>query len=204
MLPPSSRLYQGLLCFALPAEVRSLDSLSLPRTPSTARCQPERHRTLTRVDAGFIKHTPLADGGLRGHACLCVSARRQVPARPEYTTPLIRWALASRFSGIRRPALLDWASFRPHLAMTPLPFSWPSAPRKPGTRTFTSLALCHARHTRLDHPQRQCRCRMHLIASRQTSVIRFQRCYTLPFHIECCLRYVSVDIGQGIVCVQDV
>jgi len=91
-------------------------------------------QNLLRVNARFIKHAPNADGGLRGH----------VPARPERTTPLI-----PAFGGIRRPALLDWASTRPHLAVTPLPFSLPSAPLIPGVRTSTSQALCHARHTRL-------------------------------------------------------
>ena len=41
-----------------------------------------------RVNAGFIKHAPLADGGLHGH----------VPTRPERTTPLIRFLfVAPRF-----------------------------------------------------------------------------------------------------------
>jgi hypothetical protein len=45
-------------------------------------------QNLLRVNARFIKHAPIADGGLRGH----------VPARPERTTPLI-WFLfvAPRF-----------------------------------------------------------------------------------------------------------
>jgi len=38
-------------------------------------------QNLLRVNAGFIKHAPITDGGLRGH----------VPARPERTTPLIRF-----------------------------------------------------------------------------------------------------------------
>jgi hypothetical protein len=33
------------------------------------------------INAGFIKHTPVADGGLRGH----------VPTRPGCTTPQIRF-----------------------------------------------------------------------------------------------------------------
>ena len=49
---------------------------------------------------------------------------------------------------VRRPALSDWASFRPRLTTTPLPFSWPSAPLIPGVGTRTPLVLCHARHTR--------------------------------------------------------
>jgi Tn3 transposase DDE domain len=36
----------------------------------------------------------------------------------------------------------------PRLAATPLPCSPPSAPPTPGTRTCTSLVLCHAQHTR--------------------------------------------------------
>ncbi len=43
---------------------------------------------------------------------------------------------------------MGWTSFRPHLSMTPLPFSWPSALPKPGTRTYTLVILRHARHTR--------------------------------------------------------
>jgi hypothetical protein len=61
---------------------------------------------------------------------------------------------------VRRPACLDWASSRPHLTMTPLPFSLPSAPLIPGVRTFTSQALCHARHTRCTSGAAICR-RLH-------------------------------------------
>jgi len=43
-------------------------------------------------------------------------------------------------------------SSRRSLAVTPLPFSSPSAPRSPGARTFTSLVLCHAWHTRNVRP----------------------------------------------------
>ena len=50
--------------------------------------------------------------------------------------------------GVHRPAVSDWTSFRPRLAATPLPFSLPSALRKPGHRTFTYEVTCHARHTR--------------------------------------------------------
>ena len=42
---------------------------------------PGKTQNLVRVDAGFIKHTQITDGGLYGH----------VPARPERTTPLIRF-----------------------------------------------------------------------------------------------------------------
>jgi hypothetical protein len=45
-------------------------------------------QTLLRVNAGFIKHAQITDGGLHGH----------VPARPERTTPLIRFLfVAPRF-----------------------------------------------------------------------------------------------------------
>ena len=49
---------------------------------------------------------------------------------------------------VHRPAASDWASFRPRLATTPLPFSLPSALRKPGRRTFTYEVTRHARRTR--------------------------------------------------------
>jgi hypothetical protein len=48
---------------------------------------------------------------------------------------------------VRRPALSDWASFRHHLAMMPLPFSLPSAPLLPGAGTCTPQVLDHVRHT---------------------------------------------------------
>ena len=49
---------------------------------------------------------------------------------------------------VHRPAALDWASSRPRLAATPLPFSLPSALRKPGHRTSTYEVTRHARRTR--------------------------------------------------------
>ncbi len=49
---------------------------------------------------------------------------------------------------VHRPAASDWASSRPRLATTPLPFSLPSALRKPGHRTFTYEVTRHARRTR--------------------------------------------------------
>jgi hypothetical protein len=50
----------------------------------TWEISPGKTQNVSRVAAGFIKHTPLADGGLRGH----------VPARPGCTTPHIRFLLA--------------------------------------------------------------------------------------------------------------
>ena len=49
---------------------------------------------------------------------------------------------------VHRPAALDWASSRPRLATTPLPFSLPPALRKPGHRTCTYEVTRHARRTR--------------------------------------------------------
>ena len=49
---------------------------------------------------------------------------------------------------VHRPAASDWASSRPRLATTPLPFSLPSALRKPGHRTCTYKVTRHARRTR--------------------------------------------------------
>lgn len=52
--------------------------------------QTSRGKTLNfpRVDAQFIKHIPVADGGLSGH----------VPADPEYVTPHIEFLfIAPRF-----------------------------------------------------------------------------------------------------------
>ncbi len=49
---------------------------------------------------------------------------------------------------VHRPAASDWASFRPRLTTTPLPFSLPSALRKPGHRSSTYEVTRHARRTR--------------------------------------------------------
>ena len=49
---------------------------------------------------------------------------------------------------VHRPAVSDWTSFRHRLATTPLPFSLPSALRKPGHRTCTYEVTRHARRTR--------------------------------------------------------
>src|SRR5512139_661107 len=55
---------------------------------------------------------------------------------------------------VHRPAVSDWASFRPRLTTTPLPFSLPSALRKPGHRTFTYKVTRHARRTRSAQPRK--------------------------------------------------
>ena len=67
-------------------------TLSQFRSHATSQGTVETSRgktqNLPRVNAGFIKHAPLADGGLRGH----------VPTRPERTTPPIRFLfVAPRF-----------------------------------------------------------------------------------------------------------
>ena len=64
---------------------------------------------------------------------------------------------------VHRPAVLDWASFRPRLTTTPLPFSLPSALRKPGHRTCTYEVTCHARHTRPNQRRGFSRVRLHLL-----------------------------------------
>jgi len=55
--------------------------LSHARSRGTWRISQSKIQNVPHVNAGFIKHTPLADGGLRGH----------VPTRPECTTPRIRF-----------------------------------------------------------------------------------------------------------------
>jgi len=70
-------------CVALGSDLSSLSPYGQPYRPPGVRLD-----DLLRVDAGFIKHAPAGDGGLRGH----------VPARPERTTPRIRFLyLAPRF-----------------------------------------------------------------------------------------------------------
>ena len=44
------------------------------------------------------------------------------------TRPLVPNASRLISGFVHRPAALDWASFRPRLAATPLPFSLPTAP----------------------------------------------------------------------------
>ena len=129
--------------------------------PTARQISRGKTRYLRCIDAEFTtngsprgtKCTPTADGGLRGHVL------RNEPARPGCITPHIRFFPSrgiERFiprglpSG-RRPAASDWTSFRHRLATTPLPFSLPSALRKPGHRTFTDEVTCHARHTRHAH-----------------------------------------------------
>ena len=80
----------------------------LPHAESQGARKTSRGKTqnVPRVDAEFIKHTPT--GRWR------TSRSRARSSRVYHTSDPVR---------IPRPALLDWASFRPHLTMTPLPFS---------------------------------------------------------------------------------
>ena len=72
------------------------------------------------LDAGCIKHSPLVDGGLRG----------RVPARPDRTTPPIRFVSLA-------PHLRSTLPSDAPLTRTPWRFPSPSAPRTPGQGTFT-------------------------------------------------------------------
>ena len=56
-------------------------TLSLYISKDTVQISRGKTQSFLRVNAGFIKHTPIADGGLRGH----------VPTRPGCTTPQIRF-----------------------------------------------------------------------------------------------------------------
>ena len=80
----------------------------LPHAESQGTRKISRGKTqnVPRVDAEFIKHTPT--GRWR------TSRSRARSSRVYHTSDPVR---------VPRPALLDWASFRPHLTMTPLPFS---------------------------------------------------------------------------------
>jgi len=92
----------------------------------------------------IYKAHPSVDGGLCCHACLCVRTQTGASSSRVYHT--------SYPVSVRRPASLDWASSRPRLATTPLPFSLPSAPRTPGPGTSTPEVVRHARRTRQVSP----------------------------------------------------
>lgn len=68
--------------------------------------------------------------------------RGHVPARPMYITPHIRFLFIA-------PQFRIEPSFRPRFATTPLPFSLPSALRKPSHRTYTDEVTRHTRRTRI-------------------------------------------------------
>jgi len=71
-----------LLCPLLTSPMRS-ESIARLSVPYGTHERPPgvRHRALSCVNAGFIKHTQITDGGLHGH----------VPTRPGCTTPQIRF-----------------------------------------------------------------------------------------------------------------
>ena len=68
--------------------ILSQNSVARDFSKGTMETSRGKTQSFQRVNAGFIKHTPIADGGLRGH----------VPTRPGCTTPQIRFLyVAPRF-----------------------------------------------------------------------------------------------------------
>ena len=122
--PPRSCVarFLRLICPLLTSPMRSTPiarcsaNFSRTRDPKAHRRSPRvRPRSLSRVNAGFIKHTPIVDGGLHGH----------VPARPGCTTPHIRFlfvaprfriGLPSDLASQRRPCPSPCLRLRLHLA----------------------------------------------------------------------------------------
>ncbi len=127
-----------------------------PQRFSTARSFPAQQQEISRgktlnfhrVDAQFIKHIPVADGGLGSH----------VPAGPEYVTPHIEFLfIAPRFAlkGPTVGALGLLPAGAPETSLTGLALALSLTfglvrirLRIPGIGTFTQLVKCHARHTR--------------------------------------------------------
>ncbi len=142
LLRCSTSCIHAVVCLLLTSIHRS-NQIALISVQSMNNVQISRGKTLNChcVDVGFIKTYPSADGRLSGH----------VPTGLEYVTPQIQFLYIIPQFRLKRLILVDWASFRPYLTVTPLPFSWPSALRIPGRRTCTSLVQCHARHTRLSY-----------------------------------------------------
>ena len=75
--------------------------------PTARQISQGKTQNVSRVDAGFIKHAPLR---MEDFTVTC----QLVPGVPHPAIGGIP---------VPRPALLDWASSRPHLTVTPLPFS---------------------------------------------------------------------------------
>ena len=106
----------SVLCLLLISAMRSQSISPLSVVPSTHYRPPGVDGAafglnFHRVDAQFIKHIPVADGGLSSH----------VPAGPEYVTPHIEFLfIAPRFP-LKGLLLARWASFRPCLTTTPSP-----------------------------------------------------------------------------------
>ena len=96
-------LIRPLLTSARRSEGIAPPSVRLP--PNTEQISQGKTQNFHCISARFIKPTPIAEGGLR-----C-----SVPARPGWTTPHIWFLFVA-------PQFWNQASFRPHLAMTPLPY----------------------------------------------------------------------------------
>jgi hypothetical protein len=133
-------------------------SVSKTTSASMLRSAAEISRGKTRylhcIDAGFmtvgnplgIMRTLLPQ--MEDFAVTCPL----VPSAPHLISGFCSSPKGTSFG--RRPAVSDWASFRPRLATTPLPFSLPSALRrgvrrtagaaKPGQRTYTDEVTRHA------------------------------------------------------------
>jgi len=105
--PRSPTMPSADLCLAVSANCSALSQfLSHARSQGTRQISQGKTQNVPRVDAEFIKHAPKE--GWR------TSRSRARSSRTCHTSDPVR---------VPRPAPLDWASFRPHLAMTPLPFS---------------------------------------------------------------------------------
>ena len=83
-----------LLCPLLTSPGRSKPVARLPVLSDNREISRGKTQNLPCVSAGFIKHTPTADGGLRGH----------VPARPGCTTPRIRFLFVAPHLRIGLPS----------------------------------------------------------------------------------------------------
>ena len=109
---------------------------SLPSTWTPCRPPGVRHRTCD-ASTPDVSSTP--------HRAWRTSRSRARSSRVYHT---------SSPAPVRRSTSLDGASSRPHLAVTPVPFSSPAAALTPGTGTCTPFVLCHAWHTRVgDEPR---------------------------------------------------
>jgi hypothetical protein len=88
-----SSLYSGLvslpntpsadfsIAVRIDCSILSQNSVARDFSKGTMETSQGKTQNFPRVNAGFIKHTPFADGGLHGH----------VPIRPGCTTPQIRF-----------------------------------------------------------------------------------------------------------------
>ena len=79
-LSPSLWLQAELCLLRLPPGFPAVPQY-LSHTSSIKTVQASRRKTQNSqcVNNGFIKHTQITDGGLRGHACLCVARRQVIP-----------------------------------------------------------------------------------------------------------------------------